>query len=245
MKSFRADLHIHTVLSPCGDLDMSPVQIVDLIRLQNINIVAITDHNATHHGPLVRRLAEPYGIKVFFGAEVTSKEEAHLLCLFEEEEQRVAFQEFIDLNLPQIPNKPEKFGYQVVVNEAEDILQEIEYLLISALAVGVNQIEHEVHRLGGLFIPAHVDKPRYSLTSQLGFIPSDLNFDALELSRNTSTEVFLASNRYLKQQRFVRNSDAHYLSDIGKQTTSFNIEEPTLSEMKMALWGVNGRSVEL
>lgn len=245
MKSFRADLHIHTVLSPCGDLDMSPVKIIDLVKLQNIDIIAVTDHNATHHGPLMRKLAEPLGIKVLFGAEVTSKEEAHLLCLFEDEEQRVAFQKFIDLNLPPIPNKPETFGFQVVVNEADEILQEIEYLLISALTVGVNQIEHEVHRLGGLFIPAHVDRPRYSLTSQLGFIPSDLNFDALELTRNTSTEVFLTNNRYLKQQRFVRNSDAHYLNDIGKQTTIFNIEEPTLSEIKMALWGLNGRSVEL
>lgn len=245
MKSFKADLHIHTVLSPCGDLDMSPVKIVDQLRLQNINIVAITDHNATHHGPIIRKLAEPFGIKVFFGAEVTSKEEAHLLCLFEDEEQRVAFQNFIDLNLPQVPNKPETFGCQVIVNEAEEILHEIEFLLISALAAGVNQIEHEVHRLGGLFIPAHVDRPRYSLTSQLGFVPSNLNFDALELSRNTSTKVFLDNNRYLKQQRFVRNSDAHYLNDIGKQTTIFNIEEPLLSELKMAFWGVNGRSVEL
>ncbi len=244
MRCYKADLHIHTVLSPCGGLDMSPLRIVEVAAALNLNIIAATDHNATHHGPLVRKLGHERGIKVFFGAEVTSKEEAHLLCLFDEEEQREAFQNFIDKNLPHIPYKPETFGYQVVVNENEEIVSEVEYLLISGLNVGVNKIFEEVHSLGGLFIPAHVDRPRYSLTSQLGFIPADLQFDALELSKNTSTADFIARNGYLKNRRFIRNSDAHLPQDIGRQTTQFYIEEPTIAEIKMALWGVNGRYIQ-
>ncbi len=244
MRCYKADLHVHSVLSPCGDLDMSPTRIVEMAAALNLNIIAVTDHNATHHGPLVRKLGHERGIKVFFGAEVTSKEEAHLLCLFDEEEQRGAFQNFIDKNLPRIPNKPETFGHQVVVNDNEEIVSEVEYLLISGLNVGVNKISEEVHRIGGLFIPAHVDRPRYSLTSQLGFIPADLQFDALELSKNTSTADFIAKNGYLKNRRFIRNSDAHLLQDIGRQTTQFYIEEPTIAEIKMALWGVNGRYIQ-
>jgi hypothetical protein len=245
MRNFKADLHIHSVLSPCGDLEMSPKRIVEMACLHGIDILAVTDHNATHHGPLVRKFAEPFGIKVLFGAEVTSKEEVHIVCLFEHEEQRQTFQEYIDINLPFFPNNPEKFGFQVVVNEQEEIVQEIETLLTSALGVGVNSIERQVHQLGGLFIPAHVDRSRYSLTSQLGFIPSDLNYDALELSIHTSTGNFEKSNGYLKTHRFIRSSDAHYPNDIAKQVTNFYINEPTLDEMRMALWNQEGRRVEL
>jgi 3',5'-nucleoside bisphosphate phosphatase len=244
MQNYKADLHIHSVLSPCGDLEMSPKRIVEMACLHGIDILAVTDHNATHHGPLVRKLAEPYGITVLYGAEVTSKEEVHLVCLFEHERQRLTFQEYIDEYLPVFPNNPERFGFQVVVNEQEEIIQEIETLLTSALGVGVNAIERQVHQLGGLFIPAHVDRPRYSLTSQLGFVPSDLNFDALELSINTSTTSFQKNNSYLNCNRFIRSSDAHYPNDIAKQYTNFIINEPTIVEMRMALWGLEGRRVE-
>lgn len=243
MKTYKADLHIHSVLSPCGDLDMSPSSIVEYSKAKGLQIIAITDHNSTLHGPLVRKLAEPYGISVLFGAEVTTKEEAHCLCLFDTENQRKDFQCFIDSYLPDFPNDPSRFGYQVVVNENDEILDEIKPLLISALKVGVNEIERKVHDLGGLFIPAHVDRPVYSLISQLGFIPLDLNFDALEIFRTTNPSEFLTKHGYQKSLPLIKNSDAHFLNQIGSTFTSYLIDKPTCKELSLAFKGEQGRCI--
>lgn len=245
MKKFRADLHIHSVLSPCGDLDMSPRRIVAEAKARGLDAIAVTDHNSTLHGPLTRELAKPLGIKVFYGAEVTTREEAHCLCLFDTEEQRVAFQQFIDRNLPIIKNDPKRFGYQVVVNENDEILQEVEPLLLSALLTGVNDLEKEVHRLQGLFIPAHVDRPMYSLTSQLGFIPADLQFDAIEVFRNTKVEEFKGRNKHLQNPTIIKNSDAHVPNQIGTTYTEYLMEALEFSELSKALLGIDGRRVML
>ncbi|HCX99798.1 MAG TPA: histidinol-phosphatase [Bacteroidales bacterium] len=243
MQIYRADLHIHTVLSPCGDLDMSPRNIVETAKARNIDIIAITDHNSTLHGPVIRKLAEPLGISVIYGAEVTTREEAHCLCLFDTDEQREKFQEYINLNLPNFPNDSQRFGYQVVVNEDDEILYEIEPLLINGLSVGINDIEKTVHGLGGLFIPAHVDRPRYSLISQLGFVPPDLNYDALEIFGKTNPANFLSANSYLKNPVLIKNSDAHFLDQLGETFTTYRMAEPTFNELVKALKGEDGRQV--
>jgi 3',5'-nucleoside bisphosphate phosphatase len=243
MRSYRADLHIHSVLSPCGDLEMSPRNIVAQAQAREIDIIAITDHNSTKHGPVVRRMAEPLGITVLFGAEVTTKEEVHCLCLFDEEEQRVAFQGFIDKNLPNYPNDPKRFGHQVVVNEKDEILEEIEPLLISALRANVEQVEREVHTLGGLFIPAHVDRPMFSLISQLGFIPSDLKFDALEIFRNTNPIDFKSKHSYLGDPVLIKNSDSHFPNQIGSTFTEYMMQSPNCKELKMAFQNEEGRFI--
>ena len=245
MRLFQSDLHIHTVLSPCGGLDMSPSKIVKQAVGIGLKIIAVTDHNSTLHAPLMRKLASEYGVMVLLGAEVTSKEEVHSLCLFNEEEQRVAFQKFINDSLPVIKNKPEIFGYQLIVNEREEILGEEENLLLSALSIGVSQLEEKVHALGGLFIPAHIDRPKYSLISQLGFVPKDLKYDALELSKNTSVEDFINSSSYLKDAQFIKSSDSHALPQIGTTNTFLRMKELSWIEFQLAIKGVEGRGIEL
>lgn len=245
MNSYQADMHIHTVLSPCGDLGMSPIKIVDRAASIGLKVIGITDHNSTLHGPLTRRLAKSHGIMVVYGAEVTTKEEVHCLCLFDDEIQRNEFQSYIDINLPDIKNNSDVFGYQLVVNEQEEIVDEVEKLLISALNVGINQIEEKVHLLGGLFIPAHIDRLKFSLISQLGFVPKDLKYDALELSRNTTVETILKSSPYLKNAHFIRSSDAHALDQIGSANTHLKMDSLCWNEFKMAILGIEGREVLL
>ncbi len=243
MHSFKADLHIHTVLSPCGDLEMSPDAIVLKALEQKLDIIAITDHNSTRQAKIVRKLAAPYGIKVFCGAEVTTKEEAHVLALFEDDMDIDLFQEYLDQHLPDIKNDVKKFGYQVVVDEKNDIIFEEERLLISALDQSVDQIEQKVHELNGLFIPAHIDKFKFSIVQQLGFLPFDLKVDALELSCKTNVNDYVSKNGYLKNYTFIQNSDAHFLEQIGTTYTHFNIEHRTLEEMKLALHNQQDRFI--
>ena len=232
----RADLHIHTVLSPCGDLEMTPAAIVCSARAAGVGIVGITDHNSTRQCAECRRIGEREGVFVLCGAEVTTREEAHVLVFVDGDENMAHLQAFLDENLTKIPNKPDFFGYQLVVNEQEEVLYEEDTLLISAIGKTVEQVEAFVHSLGGIFIPAHIDKPKDSLTSQLGFVPPHLNADALELSPRCDLEAFLAQHPYLKGKHFTRSSDAHYPDDLWRATIELDIDgEPTFEKVKQAL----------
>jgi 3',5'-nucleoside bisphosphate phosphatase len=245
MKIFRADLHIHTVLSPCGDLDMSPKNIVIKAKQMGLDIIGITDHNSTLQCNGVCIEAGKHGIFIVMGAEVTTKEEAHCLAFFEDQEKLTQFQQYLDRHLQNFKNDPSRFGYQVVVDENEMIKYEEERLLILAIDQSIDQVEQKVHELDGLFIPAHVDKSKNSIVSQLGFIPKDLNIDAVEISSNTTKTALLQKQGYLKNYTFIQNSDAHILEDIGKKVTTFELEEPTFPEIIMAFRGIDGRNVSV
>lgn len=235
----RADLHIHTVLSPCGDLEMTPLNIVKKAKEKSLGIIGITDHNSTLQCREVRRIGEREGIYVLCGAEITTREEVHVVCLVEDEKLTL-LQDYLREHLPSIPNNTDFFGYQLVVNEDEEIIHQEPYLLISAINQSLNQVEEFVHSLGGIFIPAHIDKKQNSLLSQLGFFPSDLKADAVEISRNCNLRDFLQNNSYLGGKGIICSSDAHYQEDIGSaftllDTGSDNIRELTFGNIKEAI----------
>ncbi len=231
----HADLHIHTTLSPCGDLEMSPAHIIAMARKRGLGILGITDHNSTRQAGIIRDLGKEKGIWVLTGVEITTSEEAHCLAFFEDDNSLSAFQAYLDQHLPDIPNKPEKFGYQVVANVKEEIIYEEKKLLITALNQNLREIEKKVRECNGIFIPAHLDKPRFSILSQLGFIPPDLHYDALEVSANTTPEIFAGQHPELKNAPFIHSSDAHYPEDIGKVSTLLSLPEISFQSLRIAL----------
>jgi PHP family Zn ribbon phosphoesterase len=243
MRFLRADLHIHTVLSPCGDLDMSPVNIVSEAALKGLDIIGITDHNTTRHCDLIKTLAEEKGIFVMQGAEITTKEEVHCLAFFENTDALNKFQEFLDDNLPDIINDPEKFGYQVQVDKNENVIFTEKRLLINAITKSLEETEAFVHRLNGLFIPAHINRKKNSIYSQLGFIPDNLKADALEVSRATTPEQFAKEHPEINLFPIIRSSDAHYPDDIGGAFTLFYLKESSFDDIRLALKGENGRKI--
>ncbi|MFA8450334.1 MAG: PHP domain-containing protein [Bacteroidales bacterium] len=245
MNIFKADLHIHTLLSPCGILEMSPNTIIQRAQEENLNIIGITDHNSTRQAPLIRKLGVDKNIFVLMGAEVTSKEEAHCLCFFEKESQLEKFQKYLDRYLTNIPNDPTQFGFQVVVDEKENIIYEEKKLLISAINQSIDEIFDTVQNLDGIFIPAHIDKGAFSLTSQLGFIPPDIRAHALEITKRTNLKDFITQFNYLNKFSFIQSSDAHQPEDIGKSYCMFSLEEPSFYEIKKALKGIENRKVEV
>ena len=245
MKTFRADLHIHSVLSPCGDLDMSPGNIVEAASRKGLDIIGITDHNTTRHAKLVKRLAERKGIFVMTGAEITTKEEVHCLVFFENTDTLTKLQDYLDQNLPDYLNVPEIFGHQVEVDENEMIIYEEKRLLASSLSKSINELEKFVHLNKGIFIPAHIDRLKNSIYSQLGFLPENLNADALEVSKATTPEKFAEIHPEIRKYSLIRSSDAHYVDDIGKFTTVYHLEERSFNEVKMALAGLDGRRISI
>lgn len=245
MRKFRADLHLHTVLSPCADLAMSPDQILTIARQKQLDIIAITDHNSTKQCQVVREMAADYGIVVLNGCEVNSREEVHSLCLFEDDHSRAEFQAFIDQYLPNIPNRPDYFGYQVVVDRENMILEEIPWYLGNGLQVSLEEIADYTHRLNGIFIPAHIDRPINSLFSQLGFLPKELKIDALQISKQASEMSIRKMFDIHSDITLIKASDAHYLEDIGTACSVFELVNPTFEEIRWALHCQLGRSVKI
>lgn len=231
----HADLHIHTVLSPCGDPEMSPVNIVRTAKEKGIGIIGITDHNSTRQASIIRNLGQQFGLYVLRGAEITTQEEAHCLAFFENNNELTDFQNYLDKYLPPIQNNPEKFGYQVVANIHDEIIYQEDKLLISAIDRNIKQIEQKVRELNGIFIPAHIDKQRFSILSQLGFIPNNLQYDALELSANTNLERFLTQHPELRNNPFIQSSDAHYPDDIGKVVTPLELDDITFESIRKSI----------
>ncbi len=242
MNQYRADLHIHSVLSPCGDLEMSPHNILEKASQRGLDIIGITDHNTTLHCHTISDIAKQYGIFVLCGAEVASVEEVHCLCFFQPHNLN-DFQEYLEKHILKIPNQPEKLGYQPVVNHEEEILDQVSYSLLSALDQSIEDIRIKTQSLGGIFIPAHINRPSFSLLSQLGFIPEDLNEDALELSSHISREDFLKEHQQLSNRTFIQSSDAHYTDDIGKVHTLFKMKSRSFEEIMLALQKEGGRNV--
>ncbi len=242
LRTFRADLHVHTCLSPCADLDMSPRAIVNRALGRGIDVIAITDHNSAENVNAVMKAAEGSNLIVLPGMEATSKEEVHLLGLFESLGDALAFQQAVYERLPG-ENDEEAFGMQVVVNEDGDVLGFNPHLLAGATEFSTDQIVEGIHRLNGVVIASHVDRETFGIIGQLGFIPEGLALDALELSPNTSQ---LEAKRRFPQYghwTFVRSSDAHFLDDIGKATTLFLLSEPRVGELKKAFRREEGRRV--
>lgn len=235
LRKYKVDLHIHTVLSPCGALEMSPSNIVKKAKESGLQIIGITDHNSTKNAILVKKLAEKEGIFVLCGAEVTTKEEVHCLTFFEFEHQLTEFQEFLDRNVTIIPNPDGHFGYQPVVDEQDSILEMIPNYLPAALKVGIQELQEKVYELNGIFIPAHVDRPSNGIFSQLGFIPESLKFNALGISIRSSEKYVRKHYVVEKEITIICNSDAHFLAQIGTGFSLYNLNEVSFKAVKKAL----------
>ncbi len=243
MREFKADLHIHTVLSPCGSLEMSPEQIIMSAKKNGLDIIGIADHNSSKQSVVIKELGEQYDIFVLCGAEINTKEEVHCLSFFENETYLDEFQKYIDDHLPVIQNKPELFGDQVWVDKDGNILGEEERLLIVGLDQSIDEVAGKVYELNGIFIPAHVDRPRFSISSQLGFISSDLKVSALEVSRISDLKKVYEDYGWIKNYTVITNSDAHVPEDIGAGYSVFLLEELSFVEIKKALRNEDGRRI--
>ena len=240
LRPFRADLHIHTCLSPCTELDMSPMRILTAAKKKEIDIIGICDHNSSENSLAVMNAAKKMNINVFPGMEVTSQEEVHVLALFDEIENALKLQEYVYENLPG-ENDEEAFGMQIIVNEKEEVLGSNNKLLIGATTIPLEKIIKTIHSLDGIAIASHIDRESFSIIAQLGFIPDNLEVDALEISPAITREE--AKKRYSDNYPITCSSDAHYPDDIGKAFTSFLLKDGTLTEIKKALKNEGGRKL--
>ena len=244
LRRIRADLHVHTCLSPCAGLDMSPLGVVQEALRKGLDLIGVCDHNSAENVLAVKKVGRQNGLIVVGGMEVASSEEAHILVFFERDEDLLRFQDVVYRHLIGT-NDEHAFGQQVIADEEDGVTGFCDRLLIGATSLPVERIVQEARTAEGesLVIAAHVDRESFSIIGQLGFIPPRLSLDGVEVSQHMTVDE--ARLRFPDCTRYpvITGSDAHSPEDIGKRSTCFMIEEGTIAEIRMALAGRNGRKM--
>ncbi|MDR0444152.1 MAG: PHP domain-containing protein [Treponema sp.] len=215
-----ADLHNHSCLSPCGSLDLSPRFLLELGASKGLRVMALTDHNSSLNCPAFAKLSPQYGIIPIFGMEASTNEEIHVLCLFTNLEASLAFSEYAYSILAPFLNNPMKTGDQVYVDEDDNIEGEVEYYLVNPLNVSVDDIGAKVGEYGGIVIPAHVDRPAFSMTSQLGVLVKG-PWSALECVRIPPAMNGAPLNTF--GYPLITSSDAHYPEHVARRPFELNV----------------------
>jgi PHP family Zn ribbon phosphoesterase len=240
---FKADLHIHSVLSPCAGLEMAPRNVMIKARDLGLDIIAITDHNSCENSRVYAKAAQEFGISYIYGVEVQSAEEIHTIALFEYPEQACSFSRELYDSLLSINNDPEFFGDQVVLDEKDNIKRFIKKALINSSVWTLETVFKKISSHSGFYFPAHINVQTYSLLGQLGFIPAEVDISAFGITANCNVQELYTNYPYLQDYTLIRNSDAHYLQDVGSGISQFYLEEPTLSEIILACNNQAGRQV--
>jgi PHP family Zn ribbon phosphoesterase len=242
LKTYVAELHVHTVLSPCAAVEMIPPLIVREALESQIDLIAITDHNASANAGAVQKAAAGTGLTVLPGMELQTREEVHVLCLFDTLAQIESWQARVDAHMPPIENNIEYFGEQFVVDEAGEFIRRETQLLATSANLSLKEAIQGVSKLGGMAIPAHVNRKAFSLIANLGFVPSDLPIDALEISRHLSPADAREKFPQLRNFPLIQSGDVHRLEEfLGANV--FKLAAPTVAELKLALRNAQGRSL--
>jgi hypothetical protein len=241
---YVAELHVHTVLSPCAEIEMIPGWIVRAAVEKGINLLAITDHNASANVAAVAGAARGTELSVLPGMEVQTREEVHMLCLFDTLEQLQAWQTQVDQHLPALENNIGLFGEQFVVDEAGEFIRRETQLLLTSANLSLKQAVEGVVALGGIAIPAHVDRKAFSLIANLGFVPPDVPVAALEITRHLTPALARQRFPQIDPYPLVQNGDAHRLEEL-LGANRFMLAAATVSELRLAVLNQEGRSLRI
>ena len=171
-----ADLHIHSCLSPCADDDMTPNNIAGMAYLKGLSLIAVCDHNSAFNLPAVEAAARLVGVGLVPGMELTTREEAHLLAYFPDVETALQFGQEVYRHLPDLPNRPDLFGRQLVLDENDEPVREEPRLLISALNLSLDELVAKIDAAGGAAVPAHINRGANGVLQALGFVPANVHF---------------------------------------------------------------------
>ena len=229
------DFHIHSGLSPCGDNEMTPNNIVNISKLYDLDVIALTDHNSTLNCKAVMEAGKEIGLLVIPGMELCTSEEVHLVCLFPNIKNATLFGDYVRSTLPPIKNKPTVFGEQCVFDNKDNILGFEHTLLITASSISANDAVSIVEDYGGICYPAHIDRNSYSIISNLGTIDNSFRFSCAEVTDTDNLEHLKKQYPYLNELKILSSSDAHYLEHMRLKDNFIEAEENSIEAIFKAL----------
>jgi len=232
----RADLHIHTALSPCGADEMTPEAIVATARERGLDMIAICDHNSAGNVGAVSEAAADTALAVLPGMEVTTAEEAHVIGLFPTASAANAAAADLRERLPKADEDYTRFFGDQWLFASDGTIRAAETLALAmATNLALGPVVALIKRFGGLTIAAHIDRPHFGVVGQLGFFPYEAGFDAIELSRHAPSGSDAAVAARDHRLPIVHSSDAHFLDDLGGASTTLLVREPAFAELVLAL----------
>ncbi len=225
-----ADLHNHSCLSPCASLEMSPARIAATAAAKGIGLVALTDHNASFNAPAFQEACRRSGIAALFGMEITTSEECHVLAIFDSTGQASHMDRWLRLHQPRVPLNLDFYFDQAVVDADENILELVDDFLGTPINQSLDAVRAQTRLLGGLFIPSHINRPAFSVESQLGFLPPG-DYDAIEV---------LPGSVQAYRQRYpalpvITASDAHCPEQIGSAPFHIKLKDTDIESVRRAL----------
>jgi PHP family Zn ribbon phosphoesterase len=235
MERLTYDLHIHSCLSPCGDNESTPANIVGMAAVTGLDAIAVTDHNSCLNLPAVMKMAEAFGVIAVPGMELTTSEEVHVLCYFRTLGSALEFSSYVEKHSMYIENKPDFFGEQLIYNEDDEIIGEEKRLLHTASDISFDEVAEILKPFGGLMVPAHINKGTTSVLSNLGFLPEDSTFTAVEIQTVDRIDELRSKYPYLQKCHILSSSDAHYLRDIQEPVRILHVEEKSVDGIIDAL----------
>ena len=233
MNRYYYDLHIHSCLSPCADNDNTPNNIAGMAVLAGLNIVALTDHNTAKNCPAFFAAARQQGIIPVAGMELTTAEDIHAVCLFEELEDALAFDEFLQSRRTLIPNRTDIFGDQLIMNEKDEVTGTEPHFLSNATSVSIEEAPALVRQYRGVCYPAHIDREANGIIAALGVFPETLDCSCAEVRDVEKLPQLLEEFPVLKEKQIVVSSDAHYLWDIRDKAAYFELDDEPYSGAKI------------
>lgn len=233
------DLHLHSCLSPCGDSEMTVNNIVHMAMVQELDLIALTDHNSCKNCPAFLQVAAECGVAALPGMELTTLEEIHVVCLFPTLEGAMAFDGQVADRLVKVKNNPKIFGEQQILDSQDNVIGQEENLLINATDISAAQVLPLVQQFGGVAYPAHIDKSSYSILSSIGALPPEYGFTAAEVANPEKFATRPEAAALPAGLRWVTSSDAHYLWDIAPRARSLPLAAPTFEALAAYLAGEN------
>ena len=219
------DFHLHSCLSPCGDNDMTPYNLVNMAKILGLDIIALTDHNSAQNCRAAMPVGESVGLTVVPGMELCTSEEVHIVCLFDDVNNAEAFSDYVLSTVPPVKNRPEIFGDQLMMNGGDGIVGTQELLLTTASGISIENAVETVGQYGGVCYPAHIDRSSYSVISNLGMITDEMNFAAVEMTENTDQNEYRSKYPIIKDMPVFVSSDAHYLENMREAKHTIDVAE--------------------
>lgn len=221
------DFHLHSCLSPCGDDDMTPYNLVNMAKILGMDIIALTDHNTCQNCKSAIEVGKQIGLTVVPGMELCTLEEAHVVCLFPDSDSAMSFSDYVIDGMPNVRNRPDIFGNQFIMDCEDGITGTQDKLLTLASNISISNVHDAVAEYGGICYPAHIDRSSFSVISNLGMITPDMKFSAVEMTDSADREKLNAEHPILNNAKIMSGSDAHYLENMKEAAHRIELSECT------------------
>lgn len=225
------DFHLHSCLSPCGDNDMTPYNLVNMAKIMGLDVIALTDHNTCLNCPAAIKAGEEAGILVIPGMELCTDEEVHVVCLFPELQNALDFSAYVRERIPPVENREKIFGEQLIMDDRDNVIGKESLLLTTAAAVSLDKVPEIIKSFGGVAFPAHIDRSSYSVISNLGMIDKTMGFSIVEMTKDADRESYFSRFPDLREMSVFSSSDAHYLENIGSAGGKINVVEQEIDKI--------------